>query len=48
MHEPMTFPKTYYISQGNESEQHLEHIKNVCESGCKLVQLRLKNVEEAG
>ena len=47
MLEEMTYPKTYYISQGMESEEHLTHIKNVCESGCKLVQLRLKDVEEA-
>jgi thiamine-phosphate pyrophosphorylase len=47
MLQEMTYPKTYYISQGKESEEHLEHIKNVCKSGCKLVQLRLKEVEEA-
>lgn len=43
----MTLPKTYYISQGIDGEEHLVHIKNVCESGCKLVQLRLKGVDEA-
>ncbi len=31
--------KLYYISQGN----HLENIQKVCESGVRLVQLRLKN-----
>jgi len=42
----MSLPKTYYISQGCEGEEHLVNIKNVCESGCKLVQLRLKEVDE--
>ncbi|MFT6715382.1 MAG: thiamine-phosphate pyrophosphorylase [Saprospiraceae bacterium] len=46
MYKKIILPKTYYISQGNESEDHLTNIKNVCEAGCKLVQLRLKNVEE--
>jgi len=35
--------KIYYISQGKTPEDHLKNIKNVCEAGCKLVQLRLKN-----
>jgi thiamine-phosphate pyrophosphorylase len=42
----MTLAKTYYISKGDQSEDHLENIKNVCESGCKLIQLRLKEVDE--
>jgi len=37
--------KTYYISQGTTPEDHLQNIKNVCEAGCLLVQLRLKGVE---
>lgn len=35
--------KIYYISQGTTPEDHLRNITNVCEAGCKLVQLRLKN-----
>lgn len=35
--------KIYYISQGETPEEHLKNIKNVCEAGCKLIQLRLKN-----
>ena len=35
--------KIYYISQGITPKNHLNNIKNVCEIGCKLVQLRLKN-----
>lgn len=34
----------YYISQGKTPEDHIENIKNVCEAGCLLIQLRLKNV----
>lgn len=37
-------PKIYYISQGDSPEAHIKHINDVCESGCKLIQLRLKNV----
>lgn len=33
----------YYISQGESSELHLEHIKTVCEAGVKWVQLRMKH-----
>ncbi len=41
-----TLPRTYYISQGKNLEEHLLHIKNVCEAGCQLVQLRLKGADE--
>lgn len=40
-------PKLHYISQGETPEQHLEHIQSACTSGVELVQLRLKNVDEA-
>lgn len=43
----INFPRTYFISQGSDGEEHLAHIQKVCESGCKLVQLRMKGVEEA-
>lgn len=36
----------YYISQGNSPKEHLENIKNVVESGVKLVQLRMKDIEQ--
>mgnify|MGYP000070703723 CR=1 FL=1 len=36
----------YYISQGNSPKVHLENIKNVVESGVKLVQLRMKNIDQ--
>ncbi len=36
----------YYISQGETAEQHLQNIQKVCESGVRLVQLRLKNCTE--
>ena len=36
--------KVYYISQGRTPEEHLQHISAVCRAGCRLVQLRLKNV----
>lgn len=39
-------PKLHYISQGNNSETHLENIKNACVLGAALVQLRLKNVSD--
>lgn len=42
----MEWPKTYYISQGNTSEEHLNNIKNACKSGVKLVQLRMKKFNE--
>lgn len=35
-----------YISQGQNPEEHLEHIRNVCISGGKWVQLRMKNYPE--
>lgn len=35
----------YYISQGETIEEHLQNIKAVCEAGCRLVQIRLKNVD---
>lgn len=38
--------KTYYISQGKTPENHLLNIEDVCEGGCKLIQLRLKGVDE--
>lgn len=34
----------YYISQGTNPEEHLSNIEKVCKGGCKLVQLRLKNL----
>lgn len=40
-------PKLHYISQGTTPEAHLEHIQNACTSGAELVQLRLKNLDEA-
>ncbi len=43
----MTFKMNaiYYISQGQTPEEHLENIEKVCQSGCKMVQLRLKNTD---
>lgn len=38
--------KLYYISQGATPEQHIKHIRNVCESGVRMVQLRLKNITQ--
>ncbi len=32
-----------YLSQGKTPQQHLLHIEKVCKSGCKWIQLRLKN-----
>ena len=40
-------PKLHYISQGKSPEEHLENITKACTSGAELVQLRLKNVDEA-
>lgn len=37
----------YYISQGETVEEHLLNIKNVCEAGVGLVQLRLKGLAES-
>ena len=39
-------PKLHYISQGSSPDKHLENIRKACESGAKLVQLRLKNLDE--
>ena len=38
--------KIYYISQGKNPENHIFNIKVVLEAGCKLIQLRLKNVDD--
>ena len=38
------WPKIYYISQGATPDSHLFNIENVCKAGCKLVQLRLKDI----
>lgn len=40
-------PKLHYISQGNCPEAHLDAIEKVCRSGAELVQLRLKDLDEA-
>lgn len=42
----MKWSKAYYISQGATGEDHLKNIETVCQAGCELVQLRMKNVEE--
>lgn len=42
----MNWAKIYYISQGKTTEEHLANISAVVEAGCKLVQLRLKEVSE--
>lgn len=39
-------PKLHYISQGNSNKEHLENIQKACNSGAKLVQLRLKNISD--
>ncbi len=36
-----------YISQGNTPEEHLINIGEVCEAGCRWIQLRLKDVDLA-
>ncbi len=36
-----------YISQGTTPKEHLINIGEVCEAGCRWVQLRLKNVDLA-
>lgn len=38
--------RLYYISQGHLPETHLVNIENVCKSGVKLIQLRLKNTSD--
>ncbi len=40
-------PKLHYISKGDSPEMHLSNIKKACVSGAELVQLRLKNLDEA-
>ncbi len=40
-------PKLHYISQGECPEEHLENIIQACTSGAELVQLRLKNLDNA-
>nr|WP_321223402.1 thiamine phosphate synthase [uncultured Psychroserpens sp.] len=42
----MIIPKLHYISQGNSTKAHLDHIQKACSSGAELVQLRLKSVSE--
>lgn len=37
---------TYYISQGSSVNEHISNIEKVCLGGCKLVQLRLKNISD--
>ena len=39
--------KLQYISQGNTPKEHLRNIGEVCEAGCRWVQLRLKDVDLA-
>jgi len=39
--------KLHYISQGVTPKEHLDNIQKACASGVELVQLRLKNVDEA-
>jgi len=39
--------KLQYISQGNTPKEHLQNIGEVCEAGCRWVQLRLKDVDLA-
>lgn len=36
----------YYISQGENTRAHVLNIKKVLTAGCKLIQLRLKEVED--
>ena len=39
--------KLHYISQGATPQEHLNNIHNACTAGVELVQLRLKNLDEA-
>ncbi|MGZ3904977.1 MAG: thiamine phosphate synthase [Bacteroidia bacterium] len=39
--------KLQYISQGVTPDEHLSNIKSVLDAGVKLVQLRLKNIDES-
>lgn len=36
-----------YISQGKTPKEHLKNIGEVCEAGCRWIQLRLKNIDLA-
>lgn len=36
--------KLYYISQGEYPQDHLNNIEQACEVGCRLIQLRLKDI----
>ena len=38
--------RIYYISQGETPEEHLNNIWNVCDQGCHLIQLRLKDTSD--
>lgn len=40
----MKLDRVYYISQGQTTQDHLINIENACIAGCKLIQLRLKDV----
>jgi thiamine-phosphate pyrophosphorylase len=40
-------PKLHYISQGDSPKEHLDNIIQACTSGAELVQLRLKNLDDA-
>jgi thiamine-phosphate pyrophosphorylase len=40
-------PKLHYISQGQSVQEHIDNIQNACASGAELVQLRLKDIDEA-
>lgn len=38
--------KIYYISQGETIQDHLLNIESACKAGCKLIQIRLKNLDD--
>lgn len=40
-------PKLHYISQGKTPEEHIHTIQSACTAGAELVQLRLKNMNNA-
>ncbi len=40
-------PKLQYISQGELPGEHIKNIETVLDAGVKLIQLRLKNINEA-
>lgn len=44
MNNTYSLTRLYYISQGENPEEHIQNIRNVCKNGVRLVQLRLKNV----